>query len=255
MRILSLPRISFIAVLFFSLISCSEKESFQTEPLTDYLPVTPGKYITYRLDSTVFTNFGRNTEVHSYQEKHVIDALIDTMGHQSYRVFRYLRDSAGLQSWQPMPGGTYYITLYNDQIEVIENNLRFIKLHAPLRDGYNWRGNRYIPTDPYGSLYTFSNDDNMEDWDYFYDGSPTSFSYRNKNYDDVYTVEETDENYNVPIVDPAAYAARSRAVERYSKTIGLVYREYEMWEYQPNPGGPSPYKIGFGIKEWMIDHN
>lgn len=255
MRILSLTRISLFAVILFSLVSCSEKEEFQTEALTDYIPVTPGKYITYRLDSLVFPNFGRNTETHSYQEKHVIDALIDTLGHPSYRVYRYIRDSAGLQPWLPLAGGTYYITISNDQIEVVENNLRFIKLHTPIRDGYNWRGNRYIPTDPYGSVYTFSNDDNMEDWDYFYDGPSTSFSYANKNYDDVFTVEETDENYNVPIVDATAYAARSRAVERYSKNIGLVYREYEMWEYQPNLGGPSPYKVGFGIKMWMIDHN
>jgi len=39
----------------------------------------PGKYITYRLDSLVFTNFGKNTEIHKYQMKHEIDAeLVDT---------------------------------------------------------------------------------------------------------------------------------------------------------------------------------
>ncbi len=31
---------------------------------------------------------------------------------------------------------------------------------------------------------------------------------------------------------------------------------YEMWEYQPNTGGSGgPYKTGFGITMWMIDHN
>jgi hypothetical protein len=96
----------------------------------------------------------------------------------------------------------------------------------------------------------------MVDWDFYFDGSSSSFSYQGQNYTDVYTVEQADEAINVPITDPTAYAANTRSVERYSKNIGLVYRELELWEYQPNPGGAGgPYKTGFGIKMWMIDHN
>ncbi len=60
---------------------------------------------------------------------------------------------------------------------------------------------------------------------------------------------------NVPITNPAGYASITRVVEKYSKNIGLVYREYKLWEYQPNTGGPGGYQNGFGIKMWMIDHN
>jgi len=35
----------------------------------------------------------------------------------------------------------------------------------------------------------------------------------------------------------------------------MVYRKYELWEYQPNISGPNPYSTGFGITLWMIDHN
>ncbi len=258
MRFLSTPRISLLALLSIALFSCNEKEDFSSEALEDYMPLAEGKYITYRLDSTVFTNFGTVTEVHSYQEKHEIDTLItDNLGRPSYRVYIYQRDSAGTQPWQPTTS-TYYITPVTDQIETVdESNFRLIKLHLPFRDGYSWKGNKYLTTSqggPYGTVYNFSNDDNMADWDYYYDGMPTTFSYRNQNYNDVYTIEQADESYNVPITDVNAYAARSRAVERYSKTIGLVYKELELWEYQPNPGG-STYKTGFGIKMWMIDHN
>ena len=66
---------------------------------------------------------------------------------------------------------------------------------------------------------------------------------------DVYTVEQQMTSLNVPITIPTSYASRSRSVEKYSKNIGLVYREYELWEYQPNPGGSGgPYYTGFGIK-------
>lgn len=248
-------------ILFFFFISCNEKEEFNSEKLSDYFPLTTGKYITYRLDSTVFTNFGRNTEIHKYQVKHQIDALItDNMGRPSYRVYRLIRDSVNNSSWTPaqpwVNAGTFYITPLEDQVEVIEDNLRFIKLHMPIKSGFSWNGNKFFPNDPYISFYNFSNDDNIQDWDYYYDGTPSTFNFKNINYPEVQTVEQIDESFNVPIVTATAYGSISRSVEKYSKNIGLIYREYEIWEYQPNIGGSGgPYKTGFGITMWMIDHN
>lgn len=260
MRPLSMTRLSLLAIVIFSLFSCTKKsEVFQTDALSDYLPLATGKYITYRLDSTVFTNFGSITEIHKYQVKDSVNAQItDNLGRPSFRVYRYIRDSSTANSWTDAQvwtnAGVYYITPLTDQVELIEDNLRFIKLHLPLRDGFTWKGNKYLPPDPYGPLYNFSNDDNMAEWDFHYDGDSSAFSYAGINYDNVYSVEEADEAYNVPITDPNAYAAKTRAVEKYAKNIGLIYREYELWEYQPNPGS-TPYKTGFGIKQWMIDHN
>jgi hypothetical protein len=245
-----------LALVSLLVFSCNEKEEFTTEALQDYYPITVGKYITYRVDSMVFVNFGGNIENHYYQERHMIDSMFtDNLGHTSYRVFISQRDSAGVEPWHAVVGGTYYITPLSDRIEVVsESNFRLIKMHLPLRDGYSWKGNKYLPDNPYGATYNFSNDDNMADWDYYYDGSPSSFSYKGHTYNDVYSIEEADESYNVPIVDLHAYAARTRAVEKYSKNIGLVYKELELWEFQPNPGGAS-YRTGFGITLWMIDHN
>jgi len=244
-----------LAIVVSVFFSCNEKEEFATDKISDYMPLAIGKYITYRLDSLVFTGFGRVIETHRYQIKDQIDAIInDNQGRPCYRVYRYLRDSLGTTSWQP--AGTYLITPLSDQVELIEDNLRFIKLHMPIKDGFSWKGNKYLPTDPYGSKYNFSNDDNMGEWDFYYEKLSPSFSYRGNNYTNVYTIEEANENFNVPITSPTAYAARSRSVEKYSKTIGLIYQEYELWEYQPNTGGAGgPYYTGFGIRKWMIDHN
>jgi len=257
MRFLTFCKHSLIVFIVLSIYSCDKTttEEFQSDSLNDYIPLAVGKYITYRIDSTVFTNFGRTTEIHKYQVKHIIDAQIsDNLGRPSYRVFRYLNDSVASKPW--LPAGTYFITPLATQTEVIEDNLRFIKLHLPVKNGYTWKGNKYIPVNAYGSLYNFSNDDSMEDWDFEYDGESSSFSYGGKNYSGVYSIEEQDEAYNVPITDPNGYATKTRSVEKYSKNIGLVYREYEMWEYQPNPGGSGgPFKTGFGIKMWMVDNN
>jgi hypothetical protein len=252
MRSLSLTLL--LAIVLAS--ACTNKtEQFQTESISDYTNLVVGKYITYRLDSLVFTNFGRVIATHRYQEKHVIDAQVtDNLGRPSFRVFRYQRDSVGLQPW--VSAGSYYITPTDNQLEVIEDNFRVIKLSRPFREDFSWKGNTHVGDDPYEPLYKFSNDDNIADWEFYYDSFDPIFTYRNQTYHDVWTVETDDETYNVPIQDPASYAAKTRVRERYAKNIGMVYREYEIWEYQPNPGGAGgPFYIGYGTTMWMIDHN
>src|SRR5207302_5562748 len=110
-------------------------------------------------DSTLFTNFGTTTVVHSYQEKHQIDSLTtDNLGRPSYRVFRFIRDTAGTQAWKP--NGSYFITPLDKSVEVVENNLRFVKLSLPIQQNFTWRGNGHLPSDPYN--YNFNNDDDIQ---------------------------------------------------------------------------------------------
>jgi hypothetical protein len=183
----------------------------------------------------------------------VDDIVTDNEGRPSYRIYRYIRDSAGTEEWQN--NGTYFITPLEDQVEVVEDNLRFVKLQEPFRDGFSWKGNQYLPTDAYESFgFAFSNDNNIRNWDFTYNLFDNFFEYEGYEYNDVYTVEEEDYADNVPIVLPQQYANRTRSVEKYSKDIGLVYREYELWEYQPTSGA-YPFYIGFAIRLWMIDHN
>ena len=243
-------------VLVFSFYSCERKiEDFKSEAITDYLPLAIGKYITYRIDSTVFTNAGRSEAIHKYQVKHVVDAQVtDNLGRPSYRIIRYLRDSAGTQPW--IINSTYFITSLSDEAEVVEDNLRFIKLRMPFKLNVEWKGNKYLSSDPYTSLYTFSNDDNMNDWDYNYDQFDATTTIGGKTVNDVYTVLQIDESLNAPVTDTRSYGSRTLATEKYAKTIGLVSRDYILWEYQPNTGSSGGgYKTGFGIKMWMIDHN
>jgi hypothetical protein len=257
MRFLSLKLFILFIITAFAVTSCTKKtEEFTTEPLSDYLKPQPGKYITYRVDSLVYTDFGRDMEYHHYQQKHVIDIqMTDLLGRVSYRVYRYIRDTAGLEPWRP--NGTYMITPLTDQIEIIEDNMRFIRLHLPVREGYNWKGNRFLPPNPYDYLsIDNSYDDAIVDWDYVYDRFENSLIYRNQTYTDVWTIESADETFNVPVVAFDSYGSLIRSVDKYAKNIGLVYREYTLWEYQPNIGQPGgPFKTGFGVTMWMIDHN
>jgi len=247
----------FVVLASSFILSCDKKtEDFETEQLEDYLNLQSGKYITYRLDSTVFVQQGRREETHSYQEKHVVDALrTDNLGRPSYRIFRYLRDTAGTQPW--MPAGSYWITSLRNTIEVIENNLRSIRLILPVKQDETWKGNRFLPNNPYGPVHgdEFNNDDNMYDWDFTYESTGESMTFNGQPVNDIITIKHIDESANAPVTDPNTYGFINYSEDKYAKGIGLVYQRYIMWEYQLIPGGPSPYKVGFGVKRSMIDRN
>ncbi len=248
--ILSLAALSFL----FSFNSCKkETEEFKTDSIADYMPLTVGKYITYRLDSTVWVNFGTVQQIHRYQVKHMVDAQVpDNLGRPSYRIIRYLRDSLGTQPW--VENGTYFITPLADQAEVIEDNQRYIKLHLPFKIDTDWKGNKYLSDDPFASLFTLENDNDMNQWDYNLESFQETTTIGNKNVNDVYTVFQIDDAFNAPVTDFSIVGLRTLAVEKYAKNIGLVARDFIMWEYQPASSQAAHY-TGFGIKMWMIDHN
>jgi hypothetical protein len=252
MRFISTFRISLLAITTLTLFSCSNKtEDFISEQLSDYMPLQPGKYITYRLDSLVYTNFGTVAVTRRYQMKHVVDAQItDNLGRPSYRVYTYIRDSAGTQPWSA--SGSYFITPLATQTEVIDDNLRVIKLHLPIKEGYQWKGNSYLPDDPYYPAYDLLNNSEIKDWDFTYDIFEPATSYRGKNYTNVFTVLQQDDFLNAPVTNVNVVGYKTLSVDKYSKTVGLVYRKYEIWDYQVNP---TVHYTGFGITMWMIDHN
>lgn len=252
-----------IATVLVSLVffACTrETEEFKTASLSEYVPVNIGKYITYRLDSTVFTSFGANTETHSYQEKHVVDAEItDASGRKAYRILRFIRDTAGLQPWSS--AGTYSITLADSVLEVNENNLRILKMVRPITEYNTWRGNRYLPENAFGTLYTFNNDFRMDLWDYTYSDIDASLTVKGKIYNDVVTVDGIDETFNAnaantTVTNPSAIAYVNYLQDNYAKGIGLIYQQFIMWEYQPpNGSNTTGSKTGFGVKRSIIDHN
>ncbi len=240
--------------LSLSLLACKEeKEEFAGELAEEYMPLEVGKYITYRIDSLVFIDFDQTPVTRSYQVKHVVDAeTTDNNGRKTFRIYRYINDANAAGDWTP--NGTYFITPTRTNIELVEDNLRFVKLQSPVREGFSWKGNSYLPLEPYSAFgHNFSNDDDMQNWEYYYQPFESSVDINGQTYENVFSVEVQYDFSNVPVMDPISYGYINRINEKYSKGIGLVYRDYTMWEYQPS--GAAPYYSGFGVTMWMIDHN
>jgi hypothetical protein len=236
-------------------IACKSKKEELTPVTPDqFVQLQSGKFIIYKLDSTVFPNSGRDIEHHRYQERHLVDsAVTDGLGRPSWRVFRSLRDSAGRGSWRP--AGSYLLTLSNGNLELTEDNLRFLSLATPLRSGASWKGGGFLGSDPYRSLYSFGNDDNISDWNFTVTNTGETVRINGNNYEDVLTVKGEDETINDPVTLPSAFASRSLYLNQYARGIGLVYQNYILWEYQSNTGGGTSYYVGFGVERSILQHN
>jgi hypothetical protein len=244
----------FGALLLLAATGCKrDVEHYASEPLSDYMPLAVGKSITYQLDSTVFIGFTLDGEIHKYQEKQEVAAQItDNLGRPSYRINRYLRDSAGTGNW--LAAGTFFITPLEKSVEVVENNLRTVRLALPVKRDVFWKGNQYLPFAPYGNQYDFRSDTNFDpaDWEFYYETVDESLTLNGQVIDSVITVKQIDEETSGN--DDVLLTGKTYSVEKYAKGIGLVYQELIMWEREPN--GPSgAYKIGFGVKRTLLEHN
>ena len=238
-----------IAFLFESNIGCKKTYTYSSDQVTDYVQLQIGKYITYRLDSLEFINFGTQDTIVSYLAKDVIDDTItDNLGRPSFRVIRYLSDTTGTAPWTP--NETYMITPTRQALEVIENNMRFLKLELPIVNGFTWLGNSYIDTNSPYSGVTF-----MDGWNYTYDSVGGSFAVPYGVVANTITIQQANDSSGNPGVD-SVISSRTFSEEVYGKNIGLIYKNLVNWQYQPpNISVPVGSTTGFGITLRMVDHN
>lgn len=245
-----------LLLLIACLTACKKNGTVASSELNEYLPLQLGKYIRYQLDSTRFIDFGQRDTVISYDAKDVIEAeIIENQSRPVYRVVRYLRDIASTDEADYVPTLTYTITPTRECIEISENNLRYQKLRLPVTEGFNWHGNSGLPSTPFYDLYQFSNDEDMDVWNYTYQGVNQSMAIGNNVYENTTTVLQVADSSNVPIEFPDGLAYKNYWTETYARNIGLIYKEVVMWEYQPPNSGNPGFRSGFGLKMTIIDHN
>jgi hypothetical protein len=233
----------------FLLQACKkETETLATPTIEDYNPLVIGKYITYQLDSSVMINFGAAIETHTYQVKYVVDgALNDADNRPSFRIVRFMKRPSG--AWDA--DATFWATPTANGLEFVENNLRYLKLRLPIKDGYTWKGNTHIDTYSINSEVKY-----LDSWDYIYENVGMPETIGTYNLDSVLTVNQRDEIIGSPS-DPNSYSEINYGQEKYAKGIGMVYRKFLHTEYQPpTPGSSGHFADGtYGITMTMIDHN
>ena len=249
MTIFSQRRFLVMAITILLLASCTKKTEIINDAKIDaYWPVQTGKYITYQLDSLVYINFGTRDTTISYQVKYVTDELLSENGSdKTYRVLRYIRKSPS-QSWVSEAACAAIQT--GNQIRFMENGLTFIKLQAPLSNGFSWKGNALIETNSANSSVRY-----LDNWTYVYAAVGLSEELPNNETAETVTVNQRDEEIGFTD-NPDSYSEVNFSEEKYAKGIGMVYRKFLHKEYQPGTGSGGYVAEGsYGVTYTMIDHN
>ena len=238
-----------------TITGCHKTAVYTSPAIGDYLPLYAGHCITYQLDSIVYTHFGTVPEQHSYMVKDSIENPVsDAGGRASWRVVRYYRNEGDTSVWQPV--NAYMITPLASTIELVENNLRYVKLSTPVQDLHSWGGNAYLPFEPFNYLFDFSDADHTHPggWNYVYQDLFTTGRINELTFSNTITVACSGvENTNFPPLDLDRKGVKTVWVEQYATGVGLVYKDIVMQEYQPvSPSVAIPYYTGFELKMSII---
>lgn len=236
--------IPFIVLLAFACCKKQTNQNFVTDYKYNYYPIDSGHSIIYNVDSVTFyydgINYNRDT-VH-YQMMAVFgDTIHDLLDSVNFLVRYYTRPDSN-SDW----GSPYisYDLLTKTNIQVIENDIRFIKLVFPPQAGETWNGNLFVPTT--GAYTDFLN------WTgYTYENTDTSLLLNGLNYNNALVVSE-DNSINV--------LTKQVRTEVYAPNVGLIYEEWESLNKQNGNGGniqlgwDTGAAQGFSIHMWAIAH-
>lgn len=240
-----------LLLMIACITGCEKSDPLTTAgQVSDYYPLQTGRNITYRLDSTVYIALNTIRTTRSYIVQDRVEAETkDNLGQKAFVVRRWIRSNADTTQWTG--NAAYMVVPLRQSIEIIDNNLRYIRMQEPLRNNFTWKGNRYINTltDPQLQY--------LDDWTYTYEKTAQPYTVGTRTFSETVTVKQRDEVINDPN-DKTKLFSVSRSVEVYAKGVGLVYRDFlhETWQ-PPNASSASGYfeSNSYGIRLTFLNHN
>ncbi|MEY4886423.1 MAG: hypothetical protein RL151_1732 [Bacteroidota bacterium] len=243
-------RLILMLLLIVLMAGCHQKEAFQTAgELHDYQPIQIGSNITYRLDSTIYTSNQTLKTTRSRVVRFHTDAMVtDGAGRTSYRIIRSIRDALDTNRW--IPDQACLLILGDGTLEWVELNQRFVLMATPIRENFNWKGNRFINTisDPQRQY--------LDGWDYTWKSVGLPFTSGNRLFQNTATVDQRNDSINDGR-DKSRFFSRDIARDVYAFGIGLVFRErlHEVWQPANASSATGYYEAGsYGIRMTYLSH-
>ncbi|HMQ46899.1 MAG TPA: hypothetical protein PKA00_05360 [Saprospiraceae bacterium] len=218
-------RFLLIVCMLVGFVWACNKQQTEDYPIDygyDYFPLAVGTEYIYQVDSIVYKPVIGGIQADSsttFVRELTVDSLLDESGKAWYRVEQYQRKQDTLP-WQI----TRVLMLRRNEAEAIrtEENLRFIKLRFPIKANESWDGNAAFDA----SRDFAVSGENMaifKNWNYLVLESNGTYQEGAINLDEVITVQNAD---NENLIE------RRSAVERYARGVGLVYREWGLYDTQ-----------------------
>jgi hypothetical protein len=214
-----------ILILLF-LIGCSDSLVTPQKEGSDYkffYPVEIGRSYIYDVSFIEIDAPSGFYDTSYYQLKVNFDSyFIDNLGDSAVKIERYFQNDES-PNWTVLD--VWYANLYIDELHIVEENNRYVKLKNPIKIGNEWDGNKYNITDTL-NLFNYSII------------SINDMSIEGVIYDSVLTVLQRNDS---SLIDKILYQ------EMYAKDLGLVYKEITNINSQnPNINIPIEERITTG---------
>jgi hypothetical protein len=197
------------ALALILVFSCQKKKDPPVNPDLGeaYYPTTIGRYIVYDVDSIIFNEFTYDSTFYKYQIKEKIEeAYTDAQGKPALKMARYIKKYSAAKSYTAMPWVikcVWQVNVTAKDVQVVEENVRFVKLIFPVKQSSIWNGNAW---------------NTNEEWDYIYSYVDIQESINSISFPKTLCV--TQKSFRTLISD-------QYYIEKYAKDVGLVYREID----------------------------
>lgn len=195
-----------------TILACSVKETAPILPLDPatgqtYFYLVEGKYREY--DVYEIRHQGVDiSDTFNYQLREEVEApFLNDQGDMSHLIYRYIRASS-LDSWDL--DSTWSARINQDYAVKVENNKSFVKMFYPSLEGKTWDGNAFNTGD--NDQYEITS------FNKFYSLPNSLISFEK--------AMEVRQN-----VEDDSLTFRDNRKEVYVDSVGLVYKEYEVFKY------------------------
>jgi hypothetical protein len=237
-------------ILFFGLIfllAC-KKESFQ-EPQNfgyNYQVRDLGYWIDYQVDSIVFSDITNPASIDTYSyfiRESIESEFEDASGNSNLRVEVYKKYELS-DAWSINQAATF--TFKEDNFQRNFQDLRFISLIFPVREGREWQGNVFIDVLNEPSLEFL--DDDKYNWTYRYTEVDIPKLMGSFSFDSCATVIQIDEEN---------LFEKKYSMEVYARNVGLIQKSLIILNTQAPPSGVSFFEraeSGFILNYTLIDY-
>ena len=236
----------YLSVLFFFTTCKTDDTPDELKTAENYFPLTIGKYIVYSVDSILYHEVAPTDTSHYEVKEILVDTFYDLDGRLNYKIERFSR-VADTADWNLV--NVWSVLFTDNQLQKIENNLRFIKLVAPLKNDISWEGNIYL-----GGLEDIPVDEEcnnliyLEDWNYHY-----------KNVEQTHIVNDFEFLNTITVIQEgdSNLIWLDYAEEVYAEFVGLVQRDFYHYYTQDFSCPECPWEervqCGFSVRMKVLE--
>lgn len=213
----------FILVIMLAFVySCKKSEQETINMGYNYFPLITNSYSIYQVDSIAWDDYNTTVDTFHYQVKLIVDSqYFDNENRESYRWKKFVKNDTN--TW--VFNTNYTLTITNDRLESVQENVRYIKLIFPVVAGASW---------DYNSLNTdLASKTQYSDVDY-------QTKVLNQNYDSCATVTYQDE---LNLIQEFFYE------EKYARNVGMIYSKHI------NKRKLSTGLQGYSVVYQLLEHN